>query len=195
VKRTPDIVPDDGLTLIELMIAVTVLSIIMLPLISSFLLGLLESTSSRERISDSASAQLISTYLLGDVQSAEEVYSEAQLSAGADCATTGTPKLELKWTDPKTNEAIIVDYYSAPNGSGSHRELRRVSCVDGVAEDPLLLALNLDTDIFDATCAPTTDCVSPESVSVHIKAESTSPQEKSSYSPLDFTFAASRRRS
>jgi prepilin-type N-terminal cleavage/methylation domain-containing protein len=207
---------EQGLTLIELTITIAVLGVIIIPLVASFTLALLETTSSRERTADATSAQLISTYLQNDIQSSCLRANPADpttacvtgtVKAAASGATfTGTcagveTKLELAWRDPgnpgadpvEGPEDIVVDYYIATTDD-EQKELHRVECSTGADPADTLLALNLETAVFDATCSPTPDCTgAPETVSVLIKAESTRVEEKSSYEPFEFTFEATRR--
>jgi prepilin-type N-terminal cleavage/methylation domain-containing protein len=180
MKVSERIANDEGLTLIELMISIGVLGIIMVPLVASFTLALLENTSSRERTADATSAQLISTYLLNDIQSScvhttptdpTKACGDAdagQLFAGQTgmgtvktnvtgaCQTGATAKLELAWrTADTTPKDIVVDYYVATT-SDNQLELHRAECADGGAPSDILLALNLEqvsgTSIFNATC-------------------------------------------
>lgn len=199
---------DEGFTLIELMIAVSILGIIIVPIVSSFLLGLLESTSSRERVADSSAAQVISTYLMSDVQSSclrpdpDHPCGPGTIvkdPASAACATAGDVKLELAWKDPSTGETFVADYVDTVDADGEH-QLRRAFCTNSGAPENTLLALNLQTSAFDTECEPVacpTDPITvvelPTRVKVHITAESTAPSDKSSYAPFEFTFDATRR--
>lgn len=188
--RRERIADESGLTLIEMTIAIAVLAVIIVPIISSFLLSLLESTSARERLADNTAAQLISTYVLGDVQSADTV---AKGTSG--CTTTGTSKLGMTWNDPSpgSTATFAVDYVDVPTTGGQH-ELHRMFCTSGGAPSDTLLALNLDSSTFEVICSPTADCSgTPKSVTVRVKAESIRRDTKSSYLPFDFTYTATRR--
>lgn len=197
---------EEGLTLIELIITIAVLSIIIVPIVASFTLALLESSSSRERTADATSAQVISTYLQNDIQSSclratpddpsTDCGDGTVVKDAGTCATDGDVKLELAWRVPKTSPAedIVVDYYVATTADGQ-KELHRAQCVNGGSPEDTLLALNLENaSVFEATCAPNPDCSGlPTSVSVFVKAESIRVNENSSYSPFEFTFEATRR--
>jgi prepilin-type N-terminal cleavage/methylation domain-containing protein len=219
IKRR--VTDEQGLTLIELTITIAVLGVIIVPLVASFTLALLETTSSRERTADATSAQLISTYLQNDIQSScihtdpadrsTPCGNESVVLNAGTCADNGTVKLELAWQEIATNNHVLVDYYVDETADGQ-LELHRAECVRpgpaGVVGDPedTLLALNLEPEnsadpassIFEATCfaadgTADVDCGAPASVSVRILAKSTHVEEKASYEPFDFTFAATRR--
>lgn len=205
---------DRGLTLIELTITIAVLGVIIVPLVASFTLAMLETTSSRERTADATSAQVISTYLQNDIQSSCLHTNPSdrttpcgdgtvRVNAGT-CAPAGnTVKLELAWQDARTANEILVDYYIATTAD-DQLELHRAECVrtgrSGVVGSPkdTLLALNLEpvsgVSIFEATCPPAPDCTgAPANVRVNVIAKSTRVEEKSSYEPFEFTFEATRR--
>lgn len=185
-----------GLTLIELMISMGVLMIIIVPITTSFLLGILQSTGAQARTADSSGAQLVSSYLLADIQSSQTV---AASGSGCPSAATGTVKMQLTWSDvdPAGAHNIVVAYVDQPGSQAGQRELYRYACSSGT-ETNTLLALNLDTSTFAVTCkdaaGTTVSCATPpRSVSVHMEASSIEPQAKSGYEPFVLDFAATRR--
>jgi prepilin-type N-terminal cleavage/methylation domain-containing protein len=186
-----------GLTLIELIISMGVLGIIIVPLTSSFLIGLVESSSTRDRIADSSAAQAISAFLLTDIQS-----SDAVATSGSGCLPpagyggTSTVKLQLSWTDHKTSVATTVSYIDhTPAGSSQHR-LLRVSCSGGATTaEPAEIAAYLDASAgFVVECDGLPTCTNPvKVVTVDVKAKSDSPSSASSYTPFEFELMARRR--
>ena len=188
---------EEGLTLVELIISLGVLGVIIVPLTSSFLIGLIESTSTRDRVADSSAAQAISAYLLTDVQSSDTV---AKTGSGclpvAGFGGTSTVKLQLNWLDPKTNVPTVVTYIDhVPSGSPQHA-LFRLECTGSTTTaQPLELAAYLDAaNGFTVECDGTPTCTNPvKVVRVQIKAKSDSPSSASSYAPFDFDFLARRR--
>jgi prepilin-type N-terminal cleavage/methylation domain-containing protein len=189
---------EGGMTLIELMIAISVLGVILVPVTTSFLLGILESTSAKERTADSSSAQLISSYLLADIQSSQSV-----ATSGSGCGGgAGTVKLQIAWTDPDPagDHDVVVAYVDQPAAAAGQRELHRYICTTtggSTASDSSILALNLDTSTFAVTCkdaaGATVACASARNVAVHVEADSFVPDVKSSYEPFVIDFEATRR--
>lgn len=185
---------EQGLTLIELTIAIGVLAIIIVPIVSSFLLSLLESTSARERVADNSGAQLVSTYLLGDIQGSDTV-----LLGTAGCATSGTALLGLKWNDPSpsTPDTFAVDYVDVTGSDGQH-QLHRMSCTNGGSPHDDLLAQNLKPSSWTVTCTKsdgTADatCAAAATVQVALTAQSIHRDTHSSYEPFNLMFTAARR--
>lgn len=194
---------EDGLTLIELLISLGLLAIVIGPITFGFLLGLLETTAAHERIADASSAQVISSFLLADVESSQEVRdSVTQRDAGEPCQPAGDLKVELEWTEPKDGANVVASYVSRPEDGQD--QLYRIECTGGVLADPLLLVLNLNADDpVIVTCERDGSAVGcpddPESVAVHFSANSVEPDQDatdgdvSSYDPFTFDFEARRR--
>jgi prepilin-type N-terminal cleavage/methylation domain-containing protein len=188
MRRLPDRLRDErGFTLIELMISMTIMSVIIVPVIGSFLIGITESTSSRERVADSSTAQLVSAYILGDIQSSKTVAKDV---VGGTCPSGSPALLKLTWADPSTSEAFVVSYVEQSD------HLTRFTCINGGAADGDELAADLAE--FDVTCfasdgSESSDCSSVTKVHVHVKAESPEPSDASSYGPFEFEFDATRR--
>ena len=192
----PDLKNDEsGLTLIELMISIGVLTIVIVPITAVFILGLLESTSAQERVADSSTAQVISAHLLSDIQSSKTVVIDPATPSCQPSASDDV-RLQLDWTDPVpggAGDAITVSYFRRDDATTGQAQLYRAVCIDGGSPEESLLALNLDdTTGFVPACAP--DCTAPVSVSVHVKAQSIRPdQDNSSYEAFDFDIEATRR--
>jgi prepilin-type N-terminal cleavage/methylation domain-containing protein len=108
---------DQGFTLVELLIVVTIMPMIMgalaLGLIAMF--GLQNSVSSR--ISDTADAQVVSSTFLEDVQSALEITTQ---SPSPNQCGSGTQLLGLEWNGTLANGfQTVVSYDSVPVTVGS----------------------------------------------------------------------------
>jgi prepilin-type N-terminal cleavage/methylation domain-containing protein len=179
--RRPDWHDERGMTLVEMMIGLSVLAIIIGPIMMTFLLGLLESTSTRERVADSSAAQAISSFLLTDVHSSQTV------TKGAGCSGSGLVK--FSWTDPSTGADASVAYIS--RSVGGEPTLVRVQCA---TSNEISLASNVQE--FDVQCNPGCSSGSPATpldVTVDVRAESPDPSNASSYTPFEFAFEASRR--
>jgi prepilin-type N-terminal cleavage/methylation domain-containing protein len=190
---------EQGFTLVELIISMAVLGILIVPLTSSFLLGLLETTSAQERIADSTAAQLISAYLPRDIQSADDVYVGRR-----DCLpppfnlATDVVRMQLNWSDP-SGATTVVSYIDGLGADGVERVLHRAECVrtGGVTTSgSALLARHLDaTAGFVPTCDGNAACsdAKPKTVTVHVKVESPDPNPRSSYSAFEFDLRGTRR--
>jgi prepilin-type N-terminal cleavage/methylation domain-containing protein len=201
VKRADASTAEDGFTLIEMIIAISVLGLIIGPIVGSFLLGILEADSTRDRIADSASAQVTTAYLLGDVQSSQLVVTNA--STGSAClsgeAAAGTNQVPIQftWTDPDDGP-VVVSYVVHDPPASDQLELYRSTCTPG--DSPVLLVQHVastggvilacldDDGVALGSCAG-----EPRTVTVTIRAESLDPPSQSSYDPLTFEITAERR--
>src|SRR3954470_10480775 len=91
---------EDGMTLIELLISISVMGIIIGPITISMMLGLLSSNGTKERLSDSAAAQLLSAYYPIDAESSKTVQAPTTV-APTDCGgSSGTTVVRFAWVDP-----------------------------------------------------------------------------------------------
>lgn len=97
---------DDGMTLIELLIAISILLVIMTPLVASFVLSLATTSRVDQDITNSADAQLLASYYDADVSNADTV------GTTSSCGATGTV-LEVAWRDGATRH--YVAYLAAPD--------------------------------------------------------------------------------
>lgn len=123
VSRSPDRDRDDrdqGFTLVELLIVITIMPLIMgalsLGLIAIF--GLQNSVSNR--IADTADAQVVSSTFLKDVQSSLMITTQS--SSSTQCGTSTSQLLGLVWNGTGTNASnyqTIVSYDSVPVTVGS----------------------------------------------------------------------------
>lgn len=84
---------EQGMTVIEILIAIMILGIIMAPLATAFVIGLQTTRGSELDAGDSADAQLLAGFWDIDIASAETV-----MSAGGTCGT-GTAVVELSLRD------------------------------------------------------------------------------------------------
>lgn len=189
-EQTHALEGEQGLTLIELVIAVGILGVVIIPVITSMLLGILESNSSRDRIADSASAQLTTAYLHADIQSSESV------ATSGDCVPSalagGTVLLQFQWVDPSTPSTTTKAAYIDFVDDGQH-ELHRASCIGATTDETLLVhyfeSMTVACDDAAPPCATTT----PEEVAVSITAFSDAPDPDSSYEAFMFEIDGVRR--
>jgi prepilin-type N-terminal cleavage/methylation domain-containing protein len=83
---------DSGLTLIELLVAMSITLLIITPLFSSFVLTLGQSARSEQDITNSTDAQTLTAYFPQDVANADTVHATS--SCGGSSAL-----LELRWSN------------------------------------------------------------------------------------------------
>jgi prepilin-type N-terminal cleavage/methylation domain-containing protein len=198
VIRSEELPDEGGFTLIEMMIAIGVLSIVIVPLIGSFLMGILETSSAEERTADSVAAQLASSYLISDIESSETISFGSPV-----CAASGTSLLSMTWNAPSATGSTLVltpykvDYVDQVV-SGRH-ELHRWICIGADAPSEALVVFNLNSSsasAFTVTCSDGAACANPTSVKIHLEAFSQAPGEGSSYKaagPFKIEFTAVRR--
>jgi prepilin-type N-terminal cleavage/methylation domain-containing protein len=189
---------EGGMTLIELMIAVSLLGVVMGPILGSFLISMLETTATRDRISDSSGAQAVSSFLIPDIQSAKAVSPGPTTTCLPAALAGATVHLVLAWDDPSdpadATKSTTVTYASVANGSGQ-RTLHRASCT-GSAQETTRLASNMAaSNGFAATCdgAACSSAATPRRVVASLTLESLDPQSNSSYGALTFDIKATRR--
>jgi prepilin-type N-terminal cleavage/methylation domain-containing protein len=121
---------EDGFTLIELVIATTVLGVIMSTIVLSLVLFLVSTGETTERLAESPEAQIASVYLTRDAQSAEVT----NVTCGSPWAGA-THLVSFGWRDQglltalSDNRAFVVSYVvAAASGNPSQKELRRYEC-------------------------------------------------------------------
>jgi len=148
-----------GVTLIELLVAVTLLAIIIAPLTNAFIVFLRNTDATNERLAASHDAQIAAAYFAQDVQNVgvrdwtDEPYDlkdfsvEEGVSATGGvnpCGSSGTPnaRLRLAWDDPAAvatgaPSKVVVSYYVDPQN-----QLHRLRCQGGGTKD-IVVAHNL----------------------------------------------------
>lgn len=99
-----DLHSDSGLTLIELLVAMSITLIIITPLFSSFVLTLGQTARSEQDITNSTDAQSLTAFFPQDVANADTV------RVSSSCGGTSSV-LELRWTDAGTTH--YVSYQSS----------------------------------------------------------------------------------
>lgn len=122
---------EDGFTLVELVIATTVLGVVMSTIVLSLVLFLATTGETTERLAESPEAQIASVYLTRDAQSAEVT----DKTCGSPWAGA-THLVSFGWRDQGAltaladNRAFVVSYVVASaSGNPSQKELRRFECV------------------------------------------------------------------
>jgi Tfp pilus assembly protein PilV len=140
---------EDGVTLVELLIAITITTIIMGPISSSIYVGLHTAGATQNRVYETASANLLSSYLTPDVQNAVAVATNTTEVAGTCPAPLQNVKLLLT-TQPGVSS---ISYYQ---GSGANQTtLYRRICTNGTATNRTVISRSLAaTTGISFSCAP-----------------------------------------
>lgn len=128
---------ESGVTLIELLIAITITTIIMAPIASSIYVGLHTTGATQNRVQESVGVNLLSSYLTPDVQNAVSAATNTTEVAGTCPAPLQSVALLLT-TQPGISS---VSYYL---GTGANaRVLYRRICTNGVASSTSAVARSL----------------------------------------------------
>jgi Tfp pilus assembly protein PilE len=114
---------DEGFTVIELVISIFIMAIIVVPISSSVILGLASTERAQQRTTDSTDQQVLASYFVNDVQSADTV------TAG----TTGcgvSAALRLDWNEAQPLPATPGTFVgkTVVYSFTSSNVLQRVSC-------------------------------------------------------------------
>jgi prepilin-type N-terminal cleavage/methylation domain-containing protein len=160
-----------GVTLPEVLVAVTILAIIIIPL-GDALIGFVRNTdATTRRMNESHDIQLASTYFTRDIQNlGVRDWTSPTLpllrsidNAAYPCTGSGTPVVSLAWDDPTTASglpSIIRVTYIVRDVGGEH-QLRRLMCrdsatVDAPGESDLVVVHNLVGTPPTPVCATAT---------------------------------------
>jgi hypothetical protein len=153
-----------GISLIELLIAISVTGIILAPIGLGIFFGFRTTGETQTRVEQSNGANLMASYFVPDVQGAVAVAKNASdaLSCGASAGTASLVVTTL------ASPATTVSYYRG-TGANAHVLYRR-TCSNGAVTGVARVLGNLATDpAYPAfTCDLATDCSAFRSVSVSL---------------------------
>jgi hypothetical protein len=138
---------EEGLTLNELLIAMLITTIIVVPLAGVMYTSVHTMVSTQNRIDESNGASFLSSYFGPDVQNAVSIATGAgTVESSAACGATARAVDLLVTTTQMT-----ISYYHDPSGPTAHVLYRR-TCTGGVPALPVRLLRNLSG-------APTFTCL------------------------------------
>lgn len=143
---------EGGFTFVELLVVIVVLGIVMSAITSALITVIRTAGGTADRMSQSHDAQLLSTWLVPDLQSANAPTgvtideAPAPPPGGGDCASPSPTvkrleKLTLSWTDAASGVAYTAVYAIS---SSPTWELTRTFSVDAVAEPTFTVVHNLE---------------------------------------------------
>lgn len=206
--------PDEGFTLIEVLLTVTILGVISAGLFGVVFQYLNVAGVTRTRLSESTDQQFISTYWQNDVSSlgrrafnptdANPVPTMQSVYVGgagpSGCGNgVGAVVVAFAWQEYAVDSTPANAWTSTPQevayvlvGDAAPFLLRRVRCVNGVAEPPLTVAHKVNGTpqiTCDTTC---TSATLPNRVSMSFTIRDVSESDSAGYTT---TVSADRRQS
>ena len=146
---------ESGVSLVELLIAISITSIIVVPLVGAIYFGFRTTGDTDTRLLYSGKAGLFTAYFVPDIENAVTVQKNVAETAAA-CGTPRTAAVNLLIT---AADGSSVSYYrgSAAVPGENTNDLYRKTCAGGSGlAQPVILNLAA-TPTF--TCRPTVDCV------------------------------------
>lgn len=123
---------EEGFTLVELMVAVTILAILTATLASAFIVTFRTADDANERLALAHDVQISTAAFASDVQSADQVWT----GDPAPTCGPGGGLLNLRWVDGTT--VNLVTY--AVTTAGSERRLVRHRCTVGASSTQQVLS-------------------------------------------------------
>jgi prepilin-type N-terminal cleavage/methylation domain-containing protein len=161
---------DRGVTLIELLVAIVILGIIIVPLGNALISFTRNTDDTTRRLSESHDVQIMAAYFAQDVQSVGvretadpyPLKQSIELNAPANgglypCGAAGTRNAAVRfaWDDPTSASGlgrVIVSYVVEP--VGAEVQLHRIRCVgSSTPTSDIVLAHNVDATSPVLTCS------------------------------------------
>ena len=122
---------EGGFTLPELLVTISILSIIGGALAGAVFLGFRTTDATAARVARSSAVQALTAYFTEDVQRAELVGTTAGGEPSGECATAPAGRIvRLKWTEDNVPHAVV---YTLDPPTGPDQDLVRWSCRGTVA--------------------------------------------------------------
>ena len=152
-----------GFTLPELLVAVTVLGIIILPLTASIVVGVRTTGDAQQRLIEARGEQLTAAYFPSDVASSDTIVPNDT----APCGGTGPAVVvSFDWADDHspTNE---VSYVVPAGGTDMYRK----SCQGGVVQTTNLLGSGI-SGTLTISCTPNANCASANAATITVNLHS-----------------------
>lgn len=120
-----------GFTLVELLIAVTILGVISIGITMTFTVLARTTDGTQARLTQSRGPKLVGVYWMPDVNSSETVNP-----TGTVCGSVGTPLVTFLWNDERYGTLVAT---WSTNTAGSTTSLVRTRCTvtDGVVSSPV----------------------------------------------------------
>jgi prepilin-type N-terminal cleavage/methylation domain-containing protein len=160
--RSPDVADSEqGFTLVELVVTMSIVSIIVASLAGAFVVAFKSMGSTQQRFDQAHDPQLLAMYFMADAQSVDPGGVTILPTAPLPCSTPsgqsapgGTDVLQLKWTgwDVSGPHADVVQYHVEPQSDGTF-QLSRYFCVDDSPFTRVVVTHNLPSGSVSAAPA------------------------------------------
>jgi hypothetical protein len=193
---------DAGMTLVELLICLAVLMLVIAPLVMVLQFALGTAQAASQRTTDSSGAQLLSSYLVTDVQSAGFFWSPTDTTTftgtyATRCGGANT-RLELQSINATTGGVVATTYDATPvDATYGPTLIRRIFSVAGGScsqTDSTSLVTGLsESTPPTAKCSPS--CASADTVTLTVTAASKQVKNSSISGTYTFDVTATRRSS
>jgi len=200
-----------GVTLIEVLVAITILGIIMLPLGNALIAFFVHTDATTARLNESHDVQIAAAYFAQDVQSVgtrdwaggypyplrQSVELDVPFDSGLyPCGNPGTPDavVRLAWDDPDSPSAVpsVKRVAYVVMVVGTQRQLHRFTCRgSSVPVDDVVLAHTLDATDPVVTCP--TACTAAPAVPLSVTLTLTIQDPASTGPPLTVDLNGQRR--
>lgn len=193
----------DGFTLIELLIAVGILFFLIAAIGTAMIVAFRGISGRSQTVTDTSGAQLLTSYLVTDAQSADHVNPNTLAAGNADkftCDAAGL--LELRWTDANgTSGTTDVVYKIESTSTTDYRLTRYVYTADVAAKscgagptDQTVMVPNVSNVAADtkAVCDTASCTDASDTVGLHVTAFSAEPKSNQ-YSAYTFDVSGARR--
>lgn len=168
-----------GFTLVELLVATSILGVVMGAISAAIIVGLKTTDDTITRLSESHDTQISTAYFSGDAQSAEKV----ELGVTDPC-TGGNVMALFTWKDTHATPALDKTAAYVIESPTTGRELHRRYCEGSVPKSDVVVAHNLH-----ASTAPSIACV-PSCLDIDRRSVTMTVTDASSYS---YTLTGLRR--
>ncbi len=180
---------DDGFTLVELLVAITILGVIALPLSTAMTTGLRFIGRSDQKFNDSRSALISAAYFAGDVAAANTVVPNDASACGG-----GTALVSFGSRDATAGVAAPVNTevsYVYDTSVAANQKLLRKSCVNGGAATTSTAAVSLGAapvvTCFDTAGALKASCAAADRVKM-VVTQAANLASPSDPTPAAYTF-------
>jgi prepilin-type N-terminal cleavage/methylation domain-containing protein len=177
---------EDGFTLIELMVAMAIMAIIMLPLTAGVIVGLRTSDETSNRLAGSNDAQLLSIWFPPDVQSTGNLNTDVVATPTVNTECSGINNaVRLKWRATEVaggSASTYIAAYAISQSSTGDWRLLRYYCVNGGTASTHVVARNLKNATAVAISTSTT------------KVTMTVTEKATATDPTSYTFSVSGNR-
>jgi prepilin-type N-terminal cleavage/methylation domain-containing protein len=158
VRRCGD---DAGFTLVELLVAIAILGIIIVPLAETIIVGLRTTTGAQQRLTESRGVLISAAFFANDVQSADP--TGLTVGSSARCGA-GNAVVTMQWANDVSNSNIAA-YVIATDPSGTLL-LQRRFCQNGTLLNTVTVAPDLAAVPPTVTCSP--GCGSPRTLTMTV---------------------------